>query len=72
MLKSYYIQGVQEKCVFLIIHCKTSLAYIWQQEIFTALNLMQVYSHCYCLANFCTTNSSPVLARERWKDNENS
>ena len=33
---------------------------------------MRMYSHSYWLANFCTTNSSSVLARERWQNNENS
>ena len=31
-----------------------------------------VYSHSYWLAIFCTTNSSPVLARERSQNIENS
>ena len=33
---------------------------------------MQVYSHSYWLVFFCTTNSSRVLARERWQTFENS
>ena len=44
------------------------------KEIFKTLNAMLVYSHSYWLAdseNFCTTNN-PVLARERWQNNENS
>ena len=39
---------------------------------FKALNAMQVYSHSYWLVIFCTTNSSRVLARERWQTYENS
>ena len=50
-----------------IIHCNTSLIYISLLEIFKALNAMRVYSHSYCLANFCTINSRPVPASERWK-----
>ena len=42
------------------------------QETFKALNAMQVYSHSYWLVIFCTTNSSRVLARERWQTFENS
>ena len=33
---------------------------------------MRVYSHSYWLVIFCTTNSSRVLARERWQTFENS
>ena len=33
---------------------------------------MRVYSHSYWLVIFCTTNSSRVLARERWQIFENS
>ena len=32
---------------------------------------MRVYSHSHWLAIFCTTNNSPVLAREMWKNTEN-
>ena len=35
-------------------------------------NAMRVYSHSYWLVIFCTTNSSRVLARERWQTFENS
>ena len=66
------IQGVKEKLCFLIIHCNPFLAYIWLQEISKALNAMRAHSHSYWLAYFCTTKSSPVLARERWQNNENS
>ena len=33
---------------------------------------MRVYSHSYCLVIFCTTNSSRVLARDRWQTFANS
>ena len=42
------------------------------KEAFKALNAMRVYSHSYWLVIFCTTNSSRVLARERWQTFENS
>ena len=35
-------------------------------------NAIRVYSHSYWLEIFCTTNSSRVLARERWQIFENS
>ena len=35
-------------------------------------NAIRVYSHSYWLVIFCTTNSSRVLARERWQIFENS
>ena len=67
----YY--SVQEKLCLLSIHCNLSLAYISLQDIFNALNALRVYSHSYWLAisaNFCTTNCSPLLVRERWPNNE--
>ena len=45
------------------------------QEIFKALNTMRLHSYSHwlaMLANLCTTNCSPVLARERWQNIENS
>ena len=30
--------------------------------------ILLVYSHSYWLGIFCTTNSSPVLERERWQN----
>ena len=42
------------------------------RETFKALNAMPVYIHSYWLATFCTTNSSRVLAKERWQTLENS
>ena len=42
------------------------------QETFKALNAVRVYSHSYWLVISCTTNSSRVLARERWQTFENS
>ena len=41
-------------------------------ETLKALNKMQVYSNSYWLAIVCTTNSSRVLARERWQTFEKS
>ena len=41
-------------------------------KTFKTLNAMRVYSHSHWLLNFCTTNSSRVLARERWQTFENS
>ena len=35
-------------------------------------NAMQVYRYSYWLVIFCTTNSSRLLARERWQTFENS
>ena len=55
--------GCSGKIVFFFtIHCNPSLAYIAVR----ALNSMWVYSHSYWLVVFCTTNSSRVLAREKW------
>ena len=42
------------------------------QGTFKALNALGVYSHSYWLVIFGTTNSSRVLARERWQTYENS
>ena len=36
-------------------------------ETFKVLSAMRVYSHSHWLVAFCTTKSSRVLARERWK-----
>merc|ERR1711860_43320 len=69
-----HIKGVQRKIVgfFFTIHCNPSLAYIAVYETFKALNATRVYSRSYWLVIFCTTNSSRVLARERWQTFENS
>ena len=66
-----YVQGVHEKLCFFTIHCNPSLAYI-TEKTFKALNAMRVYSHSYWLVNFCKTNSSRVLAKERLQTFENS
>merc|ERR1711946_52473 len=58
--------GVQEKLCF----SKFTATPPWPtslKETFEALNAMRVYSHSYWLVIFCTTNSSRVLARERWQ-----
>ena len=66
----YMLQGVQENHVFSQFSATppspTSLL-----ETFKALNAMRVYSHYYWLVFFCTTNSSRVMARERWQTLEN-
>ena len=36
-------------------------------ETLKAFNAEQVYSHSYWLEIFCTTNSSRLLAREKWQ-----
>ena len=65
------IQGVQEKMCFSQFTATppspTSLS-----ETLKALNAMRVYSHSYWLVIFCTTNSSRVLAMERWQTFKNS
>ena len=66
------IKGVQEKLWFFTIHCNPSLTYIAVRDLQGSLNAMRVYSHSYWLVLFCTTNSSQVLARERWQTFENS
>ena len=55
------IQGVQEKLGF--FHSNPSLAYISVRELQSSRRNMRVYSLSYWLAIFCTTNSSPVLAK---------
>ena len=55
------------------IHCNPSHAYIAGRDLaFIARNEMRVYSHSYWLVNFCKTNSSRVLAKERLQTFENS
>ena len=61
--------GCSGKMCFFTIHCNPSFAYIAVRE---ALNAMRMYSHSYWLVIFCTSNSSRVLARERWQTFENS
>ena len=61
-----YIQRVQEKSVlFFTIHCSaTPPSPATLQKAFKA--------HSHWLVIYCTTNSSRVLARERWQTFENS
>ena len=66
-----YIQGVQEKLCFFTIHRNLSLAYIAVRDLQSSQRNASVQS--LLLAGiFCTTNSSRVLARERWQTFENS
>ena len=67
-LKLIYIQGVQEKMCFFL----NSLQPLPRCKRPSKLNAMRVYSHSYWLVIFCTTNSSRLLARERWQIVENS
>ena len=71
VLKSLDIQGAQEKLCWFHNSLHPSLAYI-AVKTFKAFNAMRVYSRSYWLVIFCTTNSSRVLARERWQTCENS
>ena len=64
--------GCSGKIVFFTIHCSPSLAYIVVRVLQSSQRKASVYSHSYWLAIFCTTNSSRVLARERWQTFENS
>ena len=66
-----HVQVVHEKMCFFTIHCNHFLAYIAVRDLHFS-NAMGVYSHSYWLVSFCTTNSSRVLARERWQTFENS
>ena len=64
--------GCSEKVVFFHnwLQPLPSPTSLW--EIFKALNEMRVYSHSYWMLTFCTTNSSRVLARQRWQTFENN
>ena len=67
--------GCSGKIVFFAPFTATPPSPTLLKETFKALNAMRVNSHSYWLANlvnFCTTNSSSVLARERWQTFENS
>ena len=59
------IQGVQEKLCFFTIHRNPSLVCIAVRDLKSLQSLLLA-------GNFCTTNSSRVLARERWQTFENS
>ena len=67
----YILQGVQEKLCFFAVHCNPSLAYIiavrYLQSTHRSASVQSLL-----LAGLCTTNSSRVLARERWQSFENS
>ena len=65
-----FIQGVQERLCFFTFHCNPSLAYIAVKDLQSSQRNANVQS--LLLAFFCTTNSSRVLARERWQTFENS
>ena len=75
MFVCMYVQGVQKKMCF-SLSTGTHRSPTYQlPEIFKTLNATREYSRSYWLAklaNFYTTNSSPVLAGERWQINENS
>ena len=60
------LQGVQKKLCFFTIQCNPSLAYNVVKD------LQRNASRSHWLVIFCTTNSSRVLARERWQTFENS
>ena len=53
------------------IHC-IAYVHIAARYFQSSHNAKRVYIHSFWLANlanFCTTNSNPVLARERWQNN---
>ena len=62
------VQGVQKKLCFL----QFSATPPSPTSLLKTFNAMQVYSQSYWLVIFCTTNSSGVLARERWQTFKNS
>ena len=66
------LQGVQEKKCFFTVQYNPFLAYITIRDLQSPLNAMRVYSHSYRLVIFCTTNSSRVLAWEKWQTFETS
>ena len=62
-------QGVQENLCFFTIHCNPSLAYIVVRDLQSSQRDASVQPLIPLASNFCTTNSSRVLAqlvRERW------
>ena len=65
------VQGVQEKLCFFTIHCNPSLAYIAVRDRQSSQRNASVQS-LLLAGNFCTTNSSRVLASERWQSFKNS
>ena len=66
-----FIQGVQEKLCFFTIHCNPSLAYSGVRDLQSSQLNASVQS-LLLAGNFCTTNSSRVLAWERWQTFDNS
>ena len=65
------IQCVGEKLCFFTIFCNSSLAYIAVKDLQSSQRNASVQS-LLLAGDFCTTNSSRVLARERWQAFENS
>ena len=63
--------GCSGKIVFFTIHYNPSLAYIAVRDLQSSQRNAIVQS-LLLASNFCTTNSSRVLARERWQTSENS
>ena len=63
--------GCSGKMCFFTIHCNPSFANIALRDLQSSQRIASV-QHSYWLVIFCTTNSSRVLARERWQTFENS
>ena len=61
----------RKNCAFLTIYCNPSLAYIVVRDLQCFQRIASVES-LLLAAFFCITNSSRVLARERWQTFENS
>ena len=68
------VQDVQEKMCFFSQFTAThpSIANIAVIDLQSSQRNVSVQSHSYWLVIFCATNSSRVLARERWQAFENS
>ena len=64
-----HIQGVQEKLCFFTIPCNPSLAV---RDLQSSQRNASVQSLLLAGNFFCSTNSSLLLARERWQTFENS
>ena len=61
----------RKNCVFCTIHCNPSLAYIAERDFQSSQRNASEQS-LLLAGKSCTTNSSRVLARERWQTFENS
>ena len=61
-----------EKLCFFKMHFNPSLAYITVRDLESSQRNSNVHCRSYWLVIFCTTNSSRVLARERWQTLKNS